>query len=490
MGEAKRRKKLDPNYGKPQNTALPDGVWEEKDYECYGERAAYFKDLDVHLNQGGAFEKGLPKHHQYRSVKESHLYLFIQNAINHEEESASYILSKVKSLSDLTKIPSDLLNLVDKSIMSKRKGDLNQAFKYYDQVFVHNQTWFMLWYGLAKLLCLFREYKMAFACIRICTFLYPKMWSGRQYRSDHNLSYHFDQIYGLAVVGEENEPYLKTLGRPLNTFRVANSKGKIKSSSPVGKIKVMKPEGLNSSTQESLKLKDQYIDFPVSPRKAWELNQRLKIDGLSWFYKEFMTQKNMLEPRLYLTEVILDVSPRISPKKINIEDQQFSIPVVCFHPQSNIVKVLGIQEDEVVLVSRFQHFGQIKQKALKPQFFGCVRLVKDIGLHYGFVWRRTWDQIDCNDDDENSLIVHCLRDPNNCTQGTVTTLVEKEELGISVNRILIKVSLSYLNEVNEQEWQEVFVYLLKNAEPYDERINSMITDNLGDGWLSVSWQEP
>ncbi|MEH2399046.1 hypothetical protein [Nostoc sp.] len=243
MGEAKRRKKLDPNYGKPANPIPPDDVWKE-DYEWNGERAEYFKDLDFHLNQGGAFEKGLPKHHQYRSVRESRLYQFIQNAIDHEEQSANYILSKLKSLSDLTEISPDLLNLVDKSIMSKRNGDLNQAFKYYDQVFAHNQTWFMLWYGLAKLLCLFREYRMAFACIKICTFLYPRMWNGRQYRSDHNLSYHFDQIYSLAIVGEENEAYLKSLGRPLNIFRTANANERIKQGSPVGRIKVLKPERL------------------------------------------------------------------------------------------------------------------------------------------------------------------------------------------------------------------------------------------------------
>lgn len=251
MGEAKRRKKLDPNYGKPANLISPDDVWKE-DYECHGERAEYFKDLDFHLNQGGAFENGLPKHHQYRSVRESRLYQFIQNAIDHEDQSANYILSKVKSLSNLTEISSDLLNLVDKSIMSKRNGDLNQAFKYYDQVFAHNQTWFMLWYGLAKLLCLFREYRMAFACIKICTFLYPIMWNGRQYRSDHNLSYHFDQIYSLAIVGEENKAYLKSLGRPLNTSRTANANGRIKQGSPVGRINVLKPERLPANDSEEL----------------------------------------------------------------------------------------------------------------------------------------------------------------------------------------------------------------------------------------------
>jgi hypothetical protein len=249
MGEAKRRKKLNPNYGKPIPKDEKAGI--EEDYECYGERAEYFKNLNFYLDQGGAFEKGLPNHHKYRSVRESHLFQFIQNAIEHEEQAAIYILSKVKSLSDLTEIPSDLLGLVDKSIMSKRAGDLNQAFKYYDQVFSQNQTWFMLWYGLAKLLCLFREYKMAFACMKICTFLYPKMWNGRQYRSDHNLSYHYDQIYALAVIGEENESYLKSLGRPLNTFRVANSCGKVRKNSPVGKIQDISPERLSFEDSEN-----------------------------------------------------------------------------------------------------------------------------------------------------------------------------------------------------------------------------------------------
>ncbi len=58
--------------------------------------------------------------------------------------------------------------------------------------------------------------------------------------SDHNLSYHYDQIHSLAISGEENEPYLKTLGRPVNTCRIANSNGQVKANSPVGKVKVAK----------------------------------------------------------------------------------------------------------------------------------------------------------------------------------------------------------------------------------------------------------
>lgn len=284
MGEAKRRKKLDPNYGKPANSIPANDVWEEEDYECYGERADYFKNLDFHLNQGGAFEKGLPKYHQYKSVRESPLYQFIQNAINQEEQSANYILSKVKSLSDLTEISPDLLNLVDKSIMSKRNGDLNQAFKYYDQVFVHNQTWFMLWYGLGKLLCLFREYRMAFACIKICTFLYPRMWNGRQYRSDKNLSYHFDQIYSLAIAGEENEPYLKSLGRPLDTLRIKNANGKIKSDSPVSRVKVLKPEQLPVNDSEKV------------PSLSQEISKTDRDDKALWIKHHGAMTKRLTKP--------------------------------------------------------------------------------------------------------------------------------------------------------------------------------------------------
>ncbi|MEY3870880.1 MAG: hypothetical protein RLZZ338_4774 [Cyanobacteriota bacterium] len=251
MGEAKRRKKLNPNYGKPTSQNDPIGI--EENYECYGERAEYFRDSDFYLNQGGAFEESLPRYHRYRSVTESQLFQFIQNAIDNEEQTATYILNKVKSLSDLTEIQSDLLGLVDKSIMSKRSGDLNQAFKYYDQVFSHNQTWYMLWYGLAKLLCLFREYRMAFACIKICTYLYPKMSDGRQYHSDPDLSYHYDQIYSLAIAGDETESYLKTLGRPLNTVRIADSNGKVRANSPVGKVKVVKPESLSSDIKTQVK---------------------------------------------------------------------------------------------------------------------------------------------------------------------------------------------------------------------------------------------
>ncbi len=227
-----------------------DGNHDE--YECFGKRADFFKNRDFHMNKGGAFEEGLPKYHKYRAVRESPLFQFIQNAIDWEEETAKYILSKVKSISDLTEIQDELSALVDKSVMSKRDGDLNQAFKYYDEVFSSNQTWFMLWYGLAKLLCLFREYRMAFACIKICTYLYPKMWNGRQYTSDHNLSYHYDQIHSIAIGGQENEPYLKTLGRPVDTVVMLNPSGKVKANSPVGRVKVVKTNDFPSVDEELL----------------------------------------------------------------------------------------------------------------------------------------------------------------------------------------------------------------------------------------------
>ena len=270
MGKAKRRKKVNPTYGNPTSQSEVTSV--EESYECYGERAEYFRDSDFYLHQGGAFEESLPKYHQHRAVRESELFLFIQNAVDSEETTATEILSKVKSLSDLTEIQRDLLTLIDKSVMSKRAENLNQAFKYYDQVFSRNQTWFMLWYGLAKLLCLFREYRMAFACIKICTYLYPKMWDGRQYRCDHDLSYHYDQMYSLTITGDKNESYLKTLGRPLNTVRVRNSNGKVRGFSPVSKVKVLKPKPLSSDIKMQAKVDVNNIVFPITPAKAWELN--------------------------------------------------------------------------------------------------------------------------------------------------------------------------------------------------------------------------
>jgi len=210
-----------------------------------GRAQGYINNTEYYLEKGGAFEEGLPRHHKYRSVQESELFQFIAKAIEREEEVSKKILSQASSIADLTEISNTLNVLVDKAIMAKREGDLNQAFKYYDAFFQHNQTWFMLWYGVAKLLCLFREYRMAFACIKICTYIYPKMWEGRQYTSDHNLSYHYEQMYALAIKEEENESYLKTLGRPLNTVRILNASGKPDKTAPVFRVKTINPQDLD-----------------------------------------------------------------------------------------------------------------------------------------------------------------------------------------------------------------------------------------------------
>ena len=198
----------------------------------------------------------------------------------------------------------------------------------------------------------------------------------------------------------------------------------------------------------------------------------------------------MLESQCYATEVILDVHPRIEHKKFSVEKKEFSLPVVCFHPQSNIIKVLGLEESEVVLVSRFQYFEQIQQKALKPQFFGCVKIIEHIAQHYGYVARHTWDSIDCSDKQENSLIVYPLKNSDCSPEQKVRTLIEREDLGISVDRALVKVNVSFVDEHEEQKWQEVFVYLLDNTEPCGDRITTLINENLGDNWLTMDWTEP
>lgn len=241
-------------------------------------------------------------------------------------------------------------------------------------------------------------------------------------------------------------------------------------------------------TQKKTEIHD--FSFPITPRKACKFNQKLQVEGLSWFYQEFITQNNMFKSQCYVTEVMLDIHPRIEPQKFNVDDEDFSVPVVCFHPQSNIIKVLGLKEGEMVLVSRFQYFEKIQQKILKPQFFGCVKIVENIAQHYGYVARHIWDSIDCSDEQENSLIVNPLRSSDNEQEEKVKTIIEREELGISVDRILIKVNVSYLDEREEQELQEVFVYLLDNAEPYEDRINALIHENLGDNWLTINWIEP
>ena len=177
------------------------------------------------------------------------------------------------------------------------------------------------------------------------------------------------------------------------------------------------------------------------------------------------------------------------PEKFSFNGKDFFIPVICFHPQSNIIKVLGLKEGEIVLASRFQYIEQTNQKVLKPQFFGYVKIVDNIPLHYGLVELLSWDYIDWSDDEENSLIVNILRNSDDIPEVEVKTLIEREELGISVDRILIKVSVSYPNEKEEQEWQEVFVYLLDNLESYEDRVITLINKKLGDNWLTINWPE-
>ncbi|MFN6035212.1 MAG: hypothetical protein ACK48B_14500, partial [Dolichospermum sp.] len=101
----------------------------------------------------------------------------------------------------------------------------------------------------------------------------------------------------------------------------------------------------------------------------------------------------------------------------------------------------------------------------------------------------SWDYIDWSDDEENSLIVNILRNSDDIPEAEVKTLIEREELGISVDRILIKVSVSYPNQKEEQEWQEVFVYLLDNLESYEDRVITLINKKLGDNWLTINWPE-
>lgn len=196
----------------------------------------YINQTKYFLQKGGAFEEELPKSHKYRSVQESNLFIFIKNAMGNEEKISKEIISKVDSLWDFAQVPPNLRQVIDKAIMKKRDGNLNEAFKYYEEFFKHNQTWYMFYYGLAKLLCLLREYQMGFTCIKICTYLYPEMSGGAGYRTDHNLSYHYEQMYSLALKNEENESYLKSLGRPLNTVRIIKPSGKTHYTDPLFKI--------------------------------------------------------------------------------------------------------------------------------------------------------------------------------------------------------------------------------------------------------------
>ncbi|MEG3954450.1 hypothetical protein [Microcoleus sp. herbarium2] len=171
-----------------------------------------------------------------------------------------------------------------------------------------------------------------------------------------------------------------------------------------------KPTSQNKPTSVKGNTEIHNIDFPITPRKACELNQRLREEGWGLFYKEFMSQNNMLTSRYYRTEVMRSMSFYIGASKFSVEGKDFYVPIVCFHPQSNIVKVLGLKHDEIVLVSCFQYFEQIQGKVIIPKFFGCVKMLsKDIIPEYGYVSISSWHSFGGNKSDENSLIINTYR---------------------------------------------------------------------------------
>lgn len=49
--------------------------------------------------------------------------------------------------------------------------------------------------------------------------------------------------------------------------------------------------------------------------------------------------------------------------------------------------------------------------------------------------------------------------------------------------------ISYPDEHEEQECQEVFVYLLDNAEPYGDRITTLINEEFSNKWFKMNWIE-
>jgi len=253
-----------------------------------------------------------------------------------------------------------------------------------------------------------------------------------------------------------------------------------------------KPTSQNKPTSVKGNTEIHNIDFPITPRKACELNKRLREKGWGLFYKEFMSQNNMLTSRYYKTEVILSTSPYMGASKFSVEGQDFSVPIVCFNPQSNIVKVLGLKHNEIVLVSRFQYFEHLQRKAIKPQFFGCVKMLsKNIIPEYGYVGNYSWHSFDGNESHDNSLIINTLRNSEDNQEEKVKTITEREELGISADRVLITVRVYYPDEHEGQKCQEVLVFLLNNGIfddyiSYDHRITTLINKNLGDNWLKIS----
>jgi hypothetical protein len=253
-----------------------------------------------------------------------------------------------------------------------------------------------------------------------------------------------------------------------------------------------KPTSQNKPTSVKSNTEIHNIDFPITPRKACELNQRLREEGWGLFYKEFMSQNNMLTSRYYRTEVILSTSFYMGASKFSVEGKDFYVPIVCFNPQSNIVKVLGLKHDEIVLVSCFQYFEQIQRKVIIPKFFGCVKMLsKDIIREYGYVSNSSWHSFGGDKSHENSLIINTLRNSEDNQEEKVKTITEREELGISADRVLITVRVYYPDEHEGQKCQEVLVFLLNNGIfddyiSYDHRITTLINKNLGDNWLKIS----
>lgn len=141
--------------------------------------------------------------------------------------------------------------------------------------------------------------------------------------------------------------------------------------------------------------------FSISPIKAWELNNKLKEERLSWFYQQFI--KSIPNAKCHVTQVLTDIGVLIVPQQFTDNGQNFSLPVVCLNPESNAVKVMSMTHGEIVLASRFEKVDH--QKIIKPQFFGCIRITNEVGKRYGHVARFSWDAIDYSDDEENSLII-------------------------------------------------------------------------------------
>lgn len=249
MGEAKRRKKLDPNYGKPKPSSaqeVPEIFLKIDNYVGHSEE--YQSDTEYYKLKGGAFENGLPRTHKYNSVLQSELWSFISISSGKEEQIAMTLFNKPRTLSK-----AEIQEIIDVAIMEKRAGNLNKAFLHYNLFFASNPGEFVLWYGLAKLLCLFREFRMAFTCIKICKYLFSK-GQREDMTVKRNLPYHYQQIYDMAFKNVVYESYLKSLGRPLNPG-IYDGEGK--NSRFLGEIQLINPENDEPRPYKSqLKIKD------------------------------------------------------------------------------------------------------------------------------------------------------------------------------------------------------------------------------------------